>query len=677
MTIARRLKANLIGGGLAAAMTLLGPIPATAAPDDVVNIPDPVLLSCVHHELARDDFEGPADVTAPVTKEQVSTIWSLTCTQEMDHPGVGDLTGLEYFNNLQSLTVLDGTFTDLSPLAGLTTLDGLTLDGALISDLTPLAGLTKLEDLSIYGGSFSDLSPLEGMAELGVLDIVGAQISDLSPLADLDLEWIRLADNQIEDLNPLTGMPLNYLDVEDNDISDVTPLLGQEAWVDTSRNHISDLSPLAPGSTGFSEDQTVDLGKLIVGQATENPIVGINGLPVELEGAAYDASTNTIRPTEVGTQELKWKIKLGTRDLPGDPPEDYYFSGTLSFTAVEDDNVAADSEGNPDGSADNGGTAIVSGDTDDSGATDVSASKDGTDTDAGASDEVEGSTADTAVNDATETGAEDGTDTGSKDGSDASAGGADGSDAATGTADGSDTKDGTDAGAEDGTASSSGGTDGAESRADDSASKDGTDTAAGTADGAGASAGGSDTKDGSDSKDGNDQPPAKPSLSVSDQTVSVSDFLDPQKGAVLNVANCSADEVRFQVFAKNKNVTTFDKTVATDDKGSASVNVYGTGTDASAYLGDYTVEVTCGDVILKGAFSVVGDDANAGEGSAASEGTAAGESTAGSDGSTGGGNDGGSSLPRTGAELTALSVGVGLLIAGAVSIVLARRRNKV
>src|SRR5699024_10251222 len=104
----------------------------------------------------------------------------------------------------------------------------------------------------------------------------------------------------------------------------------------------------------------------------------------------------------------------------------------------------------------------------------------------------------------------------------------------------------------------------------------------------------------------------------------------------------------------DSNVTAYENTVNADDEGKASVNVYGTSSDASAYIGDYDVTVTCSDAELTGEFSV-SDDANAGGSDGAEDGS--GTADGGEAGECGG-------VARAGTVLTGLVGGAGLLLIG-------------
>lgn len=164
--------------------------------------------------------------------------------------------------------------------------------------------------------------------------------------------------------------------------------------------------------------------------------------------------------------------------------------------------------------------------------------------------------------------------------------------------------------------------------------------------------------------------PAEASLTITPKKLEAGDFVNEKKGVTLTVKDCKpGEDVRFQVNPKGLQVTAYDRTVPADKDGSATVTVYGTSSDSSAYVGDYTVTATCGDEVLKGAFSVTS--------------AAKGGGDDGDDDKSDGSNDDttttvnpGSDLPRTGADLSGLAAGALLLLIGGAAVTLTGRRKK-
>ncbi|WGP05724.1 hypothetical protein QFE97_16645 [Bacillus subtilis] len=170
--------------------------------------------------------------------------------------------------------------------------------------------------------------------------------------------------------------------------------------------------------------------------------------------------------------------------------------------------------------------------------------------------------------------------------------------------------------------------------------------------------------DGDDGDDGETEAPADASFTVSPKKIEAADFANENKGVTLAVENCEPGaDVHFEVNPKGINVTAYENTVTADDEGNASVNVFGTSSDVSAYVGAYTATATCGDDTMKDSFTVTG-------------GANGGGSDGGDSGNAGNGGDDGSQLPRTGADLGGLTTGALLLLVGGAAIALTGRKNK-
>ncbi|MCF2586823.1 hypothetical protein [Brevibacterium sp. UCMA 11752] len=168
--------------------------------------------------------------------------------------------------------------------------------------------------------------------------------------------------------------------------------------------------------------------------------------------------------------------------------------------------------------------------------------------------------------------------------------------------------------------------------------------------------------DDGDNGDGGDTPeaPAEASFTVSPKMLEAADFANEEKGVTLAVEDCEpGSDVHFAVTPKGIPVTAYENTVKADDEGKASVNVFGTSDNISAYVGAYTASAICGDDSMKESFTVT-----------------AGADGGGSDGSDNGGNDG-SQLPRTGIDLGGLASGALLLIIGGAAIAVTGRRKKI
>jgi Leucine-rich repeat (LRR) protein len=302
-----------------------------AAPE-FIYMPDPVLRQIVNGYLGQD-------ASADITFEQALGVRDI-----FDFSGekVADLTGLEAFTNLSSLSLgssdisdltplaglpeiawlmlLSSSVSDLTPLSGLASLTNLYLEHSQISDLSPISNLVDLETLSFQENQISDLTPLNGLSRLRMLDVWGNQISDLTPLSGLTslrllflgfnqisdlspisnltgLERLWVGSNQVSDLTPIAGLSnLNFLDLVANQVSDLTPIAGLSSlttlWAE--HNQISDLSALA--SLGHLEELDILANEI----SDLTPLAGLSSLRRVFVDGNHITDLSPLVTTEVG-----------------------------------------------------------------------------------------------------------------------------------------------------------------------------------------------------------------------------------------------------------------------------------------------------------------------------------------------------------------------------------------
>ncbi|WP_436326484.1 S1 family peptidase [Brevibacterium sp. FAM 27836] len=178
-------------------------------------------------------------------------------------------------------------------------------------------------------------------------------------------------------------------------------------------------------------------------------------------------------------------------------------------------------------------------------------------------------------------------------------------------------------------------------------------------------------------KDESETPaPAEREISIDPKQITASDFVQEKKGVTITVKGFDEGEkATLKVASGPENVEgiTLDETA--NENGAAAFSIYGTSaSDPEAYLGKYDVEVTGAndtedESALTGTFEVVADEDGTGGG------TGGDDDGNNDDGNDDGNGDGGSDLPRTGAELTGLAAGAGLLLVGGAAVVLTMRRK--
>ena len=193
-------------------------------------------------------------------------------------------------------------------------------------------------------------------------------------------------------------------------------------------------------------------------------------------------------------------------------------------------------------------------------------------------------------------------------------------------------------------------------------------------------------------KDESETPaPAEREISIDPKQIAASDFVKEDQGVTITVQGFDEGEkVTLEVANGPEGVEGIELNETANENGAAAFSIYGTSAEnPEAYLGKYDVQVsgandTEDESALTGAFEVVADEDGSGGGSEGNDdgnadgGDADGGNADGGsgDGSNDDGNgDGGSDLPRTGAEMTGLAAGAGLLLVGGTAIVLTMRRK--
>ena len=182
---------------------------------EVVHIPDSNLRMAVHEALnvATD---------LPLDRTDLTRLTRLNAYER----GVTNLSGLEFAQSLEHLSIWGNPISDLAPIASLRKLKGLNAAKCQIGNLVPLSYLPRLE----------------------WVDLRENQIVDVEPLATLsELKWINLDHNHIVNVEPLALCPrLDSLHILNNPAIDYTSLLSR-AFDELVYDAVCDMSPLPLG----------------------------------------------------------------------------------------------------------------------------------------------------------------------------------------------------------------------------------------------------------------------------------------------------------------------------------------------------------------------------------------------------------------------------------------------
>ncbi len=190
------------------------PAPSAATAPAVVTFADPVLEAMVRGSMGKPTGNITAAEAEAVTRLNLSNEWQRYISEEAS---IYDISGIEYFKNLESLDLSFNAIADITPLGGLKKLTLLSLGGNPIQDITPLGELTNLKALTLSGCTARDYRPLSKLASLNYLMLNNSTLAEVSPLVPLaNLKYLYLAGCPISDYFPLTDI---YQSLEQKDFT--------------------------------------------------------------------------------------------------------------------------------------------------------------------------------------------------------------------------------------------------------------------------------------------------------------------------------------------------------------------------------------------------------------------------------------------------------------------------
>ena len=206
--------------------------PACSGPEQLVSVPDEAVENAMRSKL------------------RLSSATDLSChalagLQMLTVRGASDLEGLQFANNLTTLTLEESHLSELSALSASGSLRTLVVRGGNLTSFEDLAGASRLTRLEITDNDIGDIGGVVRLPRLTTLILNGNAVGDISPLAQLDeLFWLELNDNRVEDLTPLASVQgLRMLKLNDNQVEDASPLadLPNLGWIELAGNRLDSM----------------------------------------------------------------------------------------------------------------------------------------------------------------------------------------------------------------------------------------------------------------------------------------------------------------------------------------------------------------------------------------------------------------------------------------------------
>ena len=311
----------------------------SATTQEGVDIPDANLRTVVERALGKT-------AGASITKAEMETLTNLNG----NFTNISNLSGIEAATNLTQLYLVGNSITDISPLASLTNLTSLQLANNQISDISPLAGLTNLTGLGLTNNQIVDISALTGLTNLRRLFLYRNQVSDISVLVKLtNLVQVGLGNNQISDRDTLeaftTAQTVVYFPGNPAFDTPGSKIEGPWLWTFISTDARNGLTAASSGRDFLSEvsDGAVTEAYIAEKGATEGDAVGDsiwtpgtlaptgdNNIIELVDFLGLDTDINT--PVTYGVISLESSHEQHTRLYVGNGgPAKVWFNGKLVY----------------------------------------------------------------------------------------------------------------------------------------------------------------------------------------------------------------------------------------------------------------------------------------------------------------------------------------------------------
>lgn len=211
-----------------------------------------------------------------MTREQINAL------KEFEYLGneqkkIKDISGIEYFTQLETLKLNKNDITDIEPIKNLTKLKNIEIKGNKLKALADLSALTNLQTLDISDNSITDLKGIKNNFTLLELNASSNQIVDIKPITSnlISLEVLNLSTNNISDISTIGYLSnLKKLDLSTNtSIREIEKIQNLEKLTTlklANNNNIKDLTSLLNKKEETKEPKLINLQELDLERVNNN-----------------------------------------------------------------------------------------------------------------------------------------------------------------------------------------------------------------------------------------------------------------------------------------------------------------------------------------------------------------------------------------------------------------------
>ncbi len=140
----------------------------------------------------------------------------MVCSLAISNSNISDLTGLEYFTNLDHLQCNNNAVTELD-LSSLTNLVGININNNQLTSLN-VSGLTEVQGISCTNNQLTSLD-VSGLINLNVLNIANNQLTSLNIDDANNLQYIYVQNNLLNSLDISNQPEITFLNCSSNNLT--------------------------------------------------------------------------------------------------------------------------------------------------------------------------------------------------------------------------------------------------------------------------------------------------------------------------------------------------------------------------------------------------------------------------------------------------------------------------
>ena len=189
-----------------------------------VPIPKDEIIVWSDKEVERQVREQAGKSEGDVWLSDLWDIYSI----KLEGEEIYSIRDLSVLLNLNRLSLVDTSVTDLSPLAGLKVLFTLRIEGGDSRILDSVGQLKYVLELSLEDLQINSLDNLKGLTQMGVLCLYDMPVRDIGTVKYMkDLRKFLAHDTLIDDISPLKNLrELWWLEIFNSEVSEIPNLRG-------------------------------------------------------------------------------------------------------------------------------------------------------------------------------------------------------------------------------------------------------------------------------------------------------------------------------------------------------------------------------------------------------------------------------------------------------------------